>query len=81
MFYNLFHVQSEDSYLNIRDYQRNNVTLRMDGGYSIQDIFEIKGALCYSCKCEAWETETQNQQELAWQFPRYSVGCLTISVD
>ena len=43
--------------------------------------FENKEALCYSCKCEAWETETRNQQELAWQFPRYSVGCFTISVD
>lgn len=48
-----FHVQNEESHLNIKDYQGNNVILRMDGGNSFQDILVIKGALCNSCKCEA----------------------------
>ena len=40
-----FHVQNEESHLNIKDYQGNNVILRMDGGNSFQDILVIKGAL------------------------------------
>ena len=29
---------------------------------TLSKTFEIKGALCYSCKCEARETETRDQQ-------------------